>query len=54
MDYLLCTVLIFLVYHLRLAAYSQLNDDNKDRFRYMLNKDAATFQQVLDFSVRNV
>lgn len=36
------------------AAYSQLNDENKDKFRYMLNKDAATFQQVLDFSVRNV
>lgn len=36
------------------AAYSQLNDDNKEKFRYMLNKDAATFQQVLDFSVRNV
>ena len=36
------------------AAYAQLDDSNKDAFRYMLNKDAATFQSALEFSVRNV
>ena len=36
------------------AAYAQLDDDNKDTYRYMLNKDAATFQSALEFAVRNV
>lgn len=36
------------------AAYSQLDDTNKDAFRYMLNKDASTFQSALEFAVRNV
>lgn len=36
------------------AAYAQLDDSNKDAFRYMLNKDASTFQSALEFSVRNV
>lgn len=36
------------------AAYAQLDDSNKDAFRYMLNKNAATFQSALEFSVRNV
>lgn len=36
------------------AAYSQLDDGNKEKFRYLLNKDASTFQSALDFAVRNV
>jgi len=36
------------------AAYAQLDDSNKDKFRFMLNKDAATFQSALEFAVRNV
>jgi hypothetical protein len=36
------------------AAYSQLDDANKDKYRYMLNKDAVTFQSALEFAVRNV
>jgi len=36
------------------AVYSQLDDDNKDRFRYLLNKDASTYQTALDFAIRNV
>lgn len=36
------------------AAYAQLDDTNKDTYRYMLNKDAATFQSALEFAVRNV
>ena len=36
------------------AVYSQLDDENKERFRYLLNKDAATYQTALDFAVRNI
>ena len=36
------------------AAYAQLDDANKDKFRFMLNKDAVTFQSALEFAVRNV
>lgn len=36
------------------AAYAQLDDGNKEKFRYLLNKDASTFQSALDFAVRNV
>jgi hypothetical protein len=36
------------------AAYAQLDDANKDKFRYMLNKDAVTFQSALEFAVKNV
>jgi hypothetical protein len=36
------------------AAYSQLDDVNKEKYRYMLNKDAVTFQSALEFAVRNV
>jgi hypothetical protein len=36
------------------AVYSQLDDDNKDKFRYLLNKDASTYQSALDFAVRNI
>jgi len=36
------------------AAYAQLDDEKQNQFRYMLNKDAATFQSALDFAVRNV
>ena len=36
------------------AAYAQLEGDKQNQFRYMLNKDASTFQSALDFAVRNV
>jgi hypothetical protein len=36
------------------AAYAQLDDTNKDKYRYMLNKDAVTFQSALEFAVKNV
>lgn len=36
------------------ATYAQLDDENKDKFRYLLNKDAATYQTALDFAIRNV
>lgn len=36
------------------ACYAQLDDDKQQQFRYMLNKDAAAFQSVLDFAIRNV
>lgn len=36
------------------AAYAQLDDTNKEKFRFMLNKDAVTFQSALEFAVRNV
>ncbi len=36
------------------AAYAQLDEPKQDQFRYMLNKDAASFQSALDFAVRNV
>lgn len=36
------------------AVYAQLDDPNKDKFRYMLNKDASTFQSALEFAIRNV
>lgn len=36
------------------AAFTKLDDDNKDKFRYLLNKDASTFQSALEFAVRNV
>lgn len=36
------------------ACYAQLDDDNQNQFRYMLNKDAVTFQTALDFAIRNV
>lgn len=36
------------------ACYAQLGDDQQTQFRYMLNKDAATFQSALDFAIRNV
>lgn len=36
------------------AAYAQLDDANKDKYRYMLNKDAVTFQSALEFAVKNV
>lgn len=36
------------------ATYAQLDDDNKEKFRYLLNKDAATYQTALDFAIRNV
>lgn len=36
------------------AAYAQLEGDKQQQYRYMLNKDASTFQSALDFAIRNV
>lgn len=36
------------------ACYAQLSDEQQQQYRYMLNKDAATFQSALDFAIRNV
>lgn len=36
------------------ACYGQLGDAHKDQFRFLLNKDAASFQSALDFAIRNV
>jgi hypothetical protein len=36
------------------ACYAQLPNEHQTQFRYMLNKDAATYQSALDFAVRNV
>jgi len=36
------------------AVYSQLDDENKDKFRYLLNKNASSYQSALDFAVRNI
>ena len=36
------------------ACYAQLPDEQQTQYRYMLNKDAATYQSALDFAVRNV
>ena len=36
------------------AAYAQLDDDKQNQFRYLLNKDASTFQSALEFAIRNV
>jgi hypothetical protein len=36
------------------AVYSQLDDENQTKFRYLLNKDAASYQTALDFAVRNI
>ena len=35
------------------ATYAQLDEPKQQQFRYMLNKDAATFQSALDFAIRN-
>lgn len=36
------------------ACYAQLDDEHKQQFQYMLNKDATTYQAALNFAVRNV
>ena len=36
------------------ACYAQLDEPKQQQFRYMLNKDATTYQSALDFAVRNV
>jgi hypothetical protein len=36
------------------AAYASLDPENQDTYRYMLNKNASTYQSALDFAVRNV
>lgn len=36
------------------AVYSQLDDENKEKFRYLLNKDAASYQTAIDFAIRSV
>ena len=35
------------------ATYAQLDDEKQGQFRYMLNKDAVTFQSELEFAIRN-
>ena len=35
------------------AAYAQLGDEQQQQYRFMLNKDASTFQSALDFAIRN-
>jgi len=36
------------------ACYAQLDEPKQQQFRYMLNKDATTYQSALEFAVRNV
>jgi len=36
------------------ACYAQLDDEHKQQFQYMLNKNAASYQAALNFAVRNV
>ncbi|MFZ9728999.1 MAG: hypothetical protein ACO3CD_08305 [Candidatus Nanopelagicaceae bacterium] len=36
------------------ACYAQLDDDHKQQFQYLLNKNATSYQAALDFAVRNV
>jgi hypothetical protein len=36
------------------ATYASLSPENQNAFRYMLNKDAASYQSALDFAVRNI
>lgn len=36
------------------ACYAQLDDEHKQQFQYLLNKDASSYQAALDFAVRNV
>jgi hypothetical protein len=36
------------------ACYAQLEDDHKQQFQYLLNKNATTYQAALNFAVRNV
>lgn len=35
------------------ATYAQLDEPKQQQFRYMLNKDAATYQSALEFAIRN-
>jgi hypothetical protein len=36
------------------ACYAQLDEPKQQQFRYMLNKDAASYQSAVEFAVRNV
>jgi len=36
------------------ACYAQLDDEHKQQFQYLLNKDATSYQAALNFAVRNV
>ena len=36
------------------ACYAQLDNSQQDQYRYLLNKDASTFQTALDFAIRNI
>jgi hypothetical protein len=36
------------------ACYAQLDDEHKQQFQYLLNKDASSYQAALNFAVRNV
>jgi len=35
------------------ACYAQLDDEKQQQYRYMLNKDASTYQSALEFAIRN-
>lgn len=36
------------------ACYAQLDPEKQQQYRFLLNKDASTFQSALDFAIRNV
>lgn len=36
------------------ACYAQLDDEHKQQFQYLLNKNATSYQAALNFAVRNV
>jgi len=36
------------------AAYASLAPENQDTYRYMLNKNASTYQSALDFAIKNI
>jgi len=35
------------------ATYAQLDEPKQQQYRYMLNKDASSFQSALDFAIKN-
>ena len=36
------------------ATFASLSPENQEQFRYMLNKNASSYQSALDFAVRNI
>ena len=36
------------------ATYASLAPENQDTYRYMLNKNASTYQSALDFAIKNI